>query len=156
MQKASDLSRLLLVDDLLREHGQLHTIAIIAANLTPALGKIIRERGMSAQLHCWEHDDLSVDSMAIAALPKAVWTVEDLTGTRPTTLYPPWNRSGPELERMAGRLGLVVSFEKISLDQYIRFDGKVGEEVINFHHWYEPEHAQLAAALKIATIRERV
>ncbi len=143
------LGKLLAVDDILQRHGALHTIAIIAETLTEEVAAVIRERGMSAQLHCWSHDDLSVDEVAIAQLPQAVAKIEDMVGVRPTTLYPPWNRASPLLVKVAKALGLSVSWEKVSLSQYIRFRGSVTEPAVNFHYWHAPDVEQLEVALAI-------
>ena len=150
LMKPHDLVHLLVVDDLLKRHGQLHTVAIIGETLTPDLGAIIRERGMSAQVHCWSHDDLSVNAEAVADLPLAVGAIEHMVGARPTVLYPPWNRTSPMLEEAAAALGLTVSAEKISLDQFVRCGGDVAEGVCNFHFWHAPERALLKLALRIA------
>src|SRR6185295_19452154 len=100
----------------------------------PDLVKLIRERGMIVQLHCWKHDDLTVDRFARGELERAVEMLERLF-VRPTVLYPPWNKSSPEVEEIAARLGLTVSNAKVSLSQYLRARGDVAEDVVNFHHW---------------------
>lgn len=146
--EAHGLDELLLVDDLLQERGVRHTVAIIADRLTPAVAAVIRERQMVAQLHCWHHDDLSVDVGAIAELPQAVQKIEELCGQRPTVLYPPWNRTSPWLEQAASELNLRVSAQKISLEQFIRFRGHVSEQTINFHYWHEPDRLALGEALR--------
>lgn len=143
------LGRLLKVDDLFHQYGRLHTIAIIAETLTPQIAAVIRERSMSAQLHCWSHDDLSADANAIAQLPQAVARIEQLVGVRPKMLYPPWNRVSAALIDAANKLGLAVSWKKISLEQYIRCEGDVDEDVVNFHYWHDPDVEQLERALQI-------
>ncbi len=148
---AHGLEELLRVDDLFQRAGVTHTVAVIASTLTPALASAIRERRMVAQVHCWKHDDLSVDAAAVAELPQAVEKIENMVGMRPTTLYPPWNRTSPSLEAAAVALSLTVSAVKVSLDQYIRFRGQVGEDTINFHYWHEPDRALLPRALRVAS-----
>lgn len=138
------LAQLLAVDDIIRRAGQVHTVAIIAETLTAEVAAAIRDRGMDAQLHCWRHDDLSVDAAAVGQLPDAVAKIADMVGTRPTVLYPPWNRTSEMLEVAAGWLGLTVSAEKISLGQYLR--GARGLPV-NFHFWHAPDVALLERAL---------
>lgn len=144
------LDRLLAADDIFQRHGVLHTVAIIAETLTPAVAAAIRERGMSAQLHCWSHDDLSISDAALAQLPQAVARIEDMVGIRPTVLYPPWNRCSAKLLDAAKALGLTVSWRKISLEQYIRCEGDVREDTVNFHYWHQPDVDQLDLALSIA------
>lgn len=151
LRKGSDLAQLLRVDDLLQAYRQPHTVAIIASSLTPAVAKSLSDRRIIPQLHCWNHDDLSIDAQARAQLPDALAKISDLCGRRPTVLYPPWNRTGPELEQYAATLGLRVSALKISLEQFIRVDGDVDCETINFHYWADEDVAQLQHALRVAT-----
>jgi len=151
LEKGRQLEQLLRVDDLLKRYRQPHTIAILAATLTPALAKVIVERRMIPQLHAWNHDDLSADARARGELAQAITKIEELCGRRPMILYPPWNRSSPELEAVARELGLIVSYVKISLDQYVRVDGDVDCETVNFHYWADEDVAQLEPALRIAT-----
>lgn len=148
------LSDLLAVDDVLREFGCVHTVAVIAETLTPELGRIIQDRGMVAQLHCWAHDDLSVNAKAIAQLPMAVEKIADLCGQTPTVLYPPWNRTNARLEAVAMALGLEVSAEKLSLEQIIRLRAMVAHDAtVNFHFWHEPDREALPQALQAFTRR---
>lgn len=150
------LAELLAVDDLLQGAGVLHTVAIIAATLTPTVAAALRERRVSCQLHCWQHDDLSVDAAALAQLPDAVAKIADLIGARPTVLYPPWNRTSPMLDEAAAALDLRVSYEKVSLEQFSRFQGDVDCDTINFHYWHEPDRLALVEALRFAHVRSAV
>lgn len=149
----SRLEGLAAVDDMLREYGTRHTVAVIANEVRtkPPLIRLIRERRMDVQLHCWDHDDLTQSTLAREQLPAAVQVIEDLFGMRPTVLYPPWNRSSPEVEAAAAALGLSVSWQKISLAQYIRAGGDVAERVINLHYWAPEDVVLLERALRIAT-----
>lgn len=140
------------VDDIFQRYALPHTIAVIASGLDARqdLIDLIRDRRMIVQLHCWEHDDLSIDPDARADLERAM----DLLGRlfdRPTVLYPPWNRSSAELEEKAATLGLTVSHKKVSLSQYIRVKGGIAEDVVNFHHWHVPDAVLIEPALRIAT-----
>lgn len=142
------------VDDLFVQYGTAHTIAVIASGIDtrPDLIDLIRERRMIVQLHCWEHDDLSVDASARGELRRAVDLLSSMFD-RPRVLYPPWNRTSPELETAAADVGLTVSFKKVSLSQYVRVDGGISEDVVNFHHWHVPDVLYLERALKIAKRR---
>ncbi len=143
------LDQLLEVDDLFQKYDRLHTVAVIVSTLTPDVAKVLIDRRMSVQLHCWTHEDLTQDLTAVAALGPAVEKIHDLVGVRPTVLYPPWNRSNASLESAAADLGLTVSWEKASLEQFIRFQGRIGEETINFHYWCESDRIALSKALRI-------
>lgn len=137
------------VDDVFQRHSKPHTIAVIASGIDtrPDLIDLIRERRMIVQLHCWEHDDLSVDAAARCELARAADLLESLF-VRPTVLYPPWNRTSPELEEVAAYLGLTVSHKKVSLSQYVRVKGDVNENVVNFHHWHVPDVLLLERAIE--------
>jgi peptidoglycan/xylan/chitin deacetylase (PgdA/CDA1 family) len=140
------------VNDILRDHGAQHTIAVIAKDIEtrPDLLELIRERRMIVQLHCWTHEDLTAHEWARIDLARAVETLDLLFGRPPTVLYPPWNRTNAEVEEAAERLGLVVSATKISLDQFIRCGGDTDENTVNFHHWHGGDVELLEPALKIA------
>lgn len=139
------------VDDIFRRYGVPHTIVVIAKDLDqrPDLIDLIRERRMIPQLHCWTHDDLTRDELARDDLERGVDMLAEMFGSRPTVLYPPWNRTSSKVEEAAARLGMMVSAQKISLSQWIRAGGKVAERVINFHHWHIPDVALLDPALRL-------
>lgn len=138
------------VNDIFQRHGATHTIAVMAAGMDKRsdLVQLILARRMVVQLHCWTHEDLTIAEFR-AQLPAAVDMLADLFGVRPTILYPPWNRTDPGLMQAAAALGLTVSADKISLEQYIRANGDVKEDVVNFHHWHAPDVAQIDQALRI-------
>lgn len=146
--KARDL---LLADDILQAEGLRHTVAVIAKDLDDHVELIdaIRERRMDVQLHCWTHDDLTVDRESLRNLASGVEMIEQVFGIRPTVLYPPWNRADGCVRDMAASLGLTVSNQKVSLSQFIRVDGDVTERVVNFHYWSASERKQLAEAVRI-------
>lgn len=145
------LDQLCTVDDCFQREGVPHTIAVIAYRIetNAALVHAIRERGMLVQLHAWIHEDLTTHAAARDALPLAVDRLTEVFGARPTVLYPPWNRSNATVEAMAASLGLTVSTQKISIDQYLRYKGEVDEDVLNFHYWDDDELALLPSALRL-------
>lgn len=140
------------VDDVFQKYNVAHTIAVVASGMDkrPDLVDMILERGMIVQLHCWEHDDLTLPQFQ-ADLPKAVDMMADLFGAPPTVLYPPWNKSDRGLTGIAASLGLTVSTDKISIEQYLRAGGDVKEDTINFHHWHVPEAILLDEAVRLST-----
>ena len=149
--RGARLEQLCRVDDCFQDVGVLHTIAVIAEGIdrNPDLIAAIKARGMRVQLHAWSHKDLSDDAESRAQLPRAVELLTAIFGDRPTVLYPPWNRTSPELEAAAAALGLTVSTKKVSLEQYLRFRGNVAEDVVNFHYWDTHEHELLPTALTL-------
>lgn len=138
------------VDDVFQRYGVPHTIAIIARDFDQRqdLIDLIVERRMVAQLHCWTHDDLTLDARARDDLALGVEMLERTVG-KPTVLYPPWNRSSPVVVEAARELGLTVSTRKISLPQFIRAGGDVSERVVNFHYWHIPDVVLLDQALRL-------
>jgi len=142
-------------DDIFQQYQQPHTIGLIAAGIMerPDLVDFINSRRMIVELHGWEHTDLTEDPKGLTHLELGVAVIESLFGRRPTTLFPPWNRTSADLEAFAGTLGLVVSSNKVSLEQYIRSEGEPLEPVVNFHYWSAEERALLPHAFAIATKR---
>jgi len=102
------LADLLAVDDLFQRYGVPHTIAVMASGLEtrPDLIDMICERRMNVQLHCWTHDDLTVDAVARDDLERARDLLAELFGHPPAVLYPPWNRSNDLVVEAAARLGI--------------------------------------------------
>lgn len=142
---------LLLADDVLRAAGLRHTVAVIAKDIEDHVELIdaIRERRMDVQLHCWTHDDLTIDRESLRNLASGVETIEQVFGQRPTVLYPPWNRADGMVYEVAESLGLRVSNQKVSLQKYIKVGGDVAEDVVNFHYWSEEERALLLEAIDV-------
>lgn len=147
----TNLEQLIRVDDILRVAGLTHTIAVIAEGFqtsTVLVDAIVR-RGMDVQLHCWRHDDLTTTPDLLKQLADGADMITRVFGQRPTVLYPPWNRSDERVEQAAASLGLRVSTEKVSLQQYIRVKGDVAEDVINFHYWSAEERRLLPDAVQV-------
>ena len=65
---------LLLADDILQAAGLRHTVAVIAKDIEDhrELIDAIRERRMDVQVHCWTHDDLTIDRESLMNLSSAV------------------------------------------------------------------------------------
>jgi peptidoglycan/xylan/chitin deacetylase (PgdA/CDA1 family) len=149
------LEDLAAVDDLFQRYRVPHTIAVMACGMDtrPDLVDLIAKRRMIVQLHCWNHDDLAESARGRRQLVQAVELLQALFGKPPTVLYPTWNRTSPELEAAAAALGLAVSCEKVSLEQFIRCEGDVVEPVCNFHYWSVSDALQIEPALRIARAR---
>ncbi len=142
---------LLRVDDVFQRHGAVHTVAVIVKSLDDALARAIVDRGMDAQLHGYWHDDFSDRNVVgLNQLPMAADIMERMLGQRPRIIYPPWNRNSEKLERMAASLGMRVSHQVITLQQYIKARGRVPEgTVVNFHYWAN-DPVMIDQALQIA------
>lgn len=141
----TDLKRFKKIHALFVKYNVLHTIAVICKDLekNKALVKYIQEQDISVQVHAWEHYDFTQCPVQLSFdLPKCVELITRLFH-KPTTLYPPWNKSNYTVNRLARENGLMLSCDKISLSQYLR---GVKGDVINFHSW-SPECNDLEAAL---------
>lgn len=145
----TDLAVFAAVDDLFQRYGLRHTVAIMAFGLhqRPDLVAFLRHRDVACELHCWTHLDLPQSTEGRDDLARAVTQIETLIGRRPTVLYPPWNRTSPEVEAAAASLGLTVSAQKISLAQFLRCGGS-DRDVINFHYWEPSDVALLEPAMQ--------
>ena len=127
ISSATQLEMLLEADAALSEYGLTHTVAVIAEGFDqrPDLVEAIKACRMDVQLHCWTHEDLTLNRESLHSLSHGVEMIERLFGARPTVLYPPWNRADETVVAVAAELGLRVSVEKV--DQLINL---VGELVI--------------------------
>lgn len=140
------------VHKLFKKHIVLHTIAVICKDIqkNQELIDYINRNNIDVQIHCWEHYDFTQNHDKLRAdLPKAVKAITKYFRHPPITLYPPWNKSDEIVEQIAKENGLTLSNKKVSLSQYIRFEGKVEEDVINFHSWALPEIIVLEEALQL-------
>jgi peptidoglycan/xylan/chitin deacetylase (PgdA/CDA1 family) len=139
--------------DLFNKYQVTHTIALIAKDMdrNPALVKYILENDISVQLHCWTHirmRDFSEEELS-KDIGNGVLLINLLFHKRPTILFPPWNEANDTLKKVCNDYGLKLSYEKISLDQYIRVKGDVAEDTINFHFWDKGDSELLEQALII-------
>lgn len=148
--KDTDLKLFKQVHSLFIKYNVLHTVALICNGIesNKPLVKYLKyevDKGrIDIQVHCYDHFDFCINPAQLSEdLPKSVEIITTLFGKRPTILFPPWNKSNPIVERIAGQNGLRVSNQKISLSQYLR---GVRGEVINYHSWSD-ECKDLEAAL---------
>ena len=150
------LSELEEVHNALLKAGKVHTIALITKGMAKnkEVVQFIKDHvsEFSIQVHCHSHEKpltKLTEKQLEDDLEKAVNYVVKNFGVKPNTVYPPWNLTSALLVEVAGRLGLTVSSEKVSLSQYIRVAGDIGEDVINFHSWNKEERGLLVKALAI-------
>lgn len=148
----TDLRSFQEVQRMFKKHIVLHTVALICNGIekNPKLIEYINANNIDVQIHCWDHVDFPDDYEKMDRdMPKCIETIEKHFRHRPLVVYPPHNKSDAMVEEIAKNHGLTVSAKKVSLSQYIRFNGRVGEDVINFHSWCFDEVLQLSEALKI-------
>lgn len=152
----TDLEALKDVHDQLVAAGQIHTVALITKNFHKNRKVIdyIKEhlKEFSIQVHCHSHDKPLTEltpKQLTDDLEKAVSFVIKYFGTEPHTLFPPWNKSDDNVVSAAHELQLDVSTEKVSLSQFIRVAGDIGEDVVNFHSWSMEERVLLSQALAL-------
>lgn len=145
------------VQKLFKEYIVLHTIAVICKDIqkNPELIKFINENNIDVQIHAWEHYDFTENHDKLKSdLPKCVKAITKYFNHPPSVLYCPWNKSDETVEQIAKDNGLTVSTKKVSLSQFIRFEGgpwphEEEERVINWHSWSLPELLILEDALKL-------
>lgn len=140
------------VQDMFNRRKIKHTLALIAKDIekNPRLIDYILANDIDVQLHCYEHIDLTTDHTKVEdQLRSGIHQIEINFGKRPTILYPTWNKTDAFVDRVAEDLGLRVSATKLSLSQYVRVNGDVKEDTINFHYWAYSDLMFLEIALKI-------
>lgn len=143
------------VHNLFLEYGVRHTISVIAKGIenNPELVNYIlnHQYTFDIQLHCWEHVELSTLSKEELTqhLSHGIKSIQENFHVTPAILYPPWNKTSTYLDGIASNNNLKVSSKKVSLTQYIKVDGSVSEDTINFHYWHDPEVIMLEQALRI-------
>lgn len=149
----TNLKRFTEVHELFIKYGVIHTIAVICKDIekNPELIAYINKHrdSFDIQIHCWEHTPMPENTDLACDLQGCINAIQYQFGTKPTTVYPPWNRSDEYVGEVAESLGLIVSNTKTTLSAYVRTMGGVEEDVINFHSWCEPEVMLIEPALKI-------
>lgn len=145
ISRCTKVERFKEIHNLFIKYNVPHTIALICKEIekNKELVKYIKQNNIDVQVHAWEHFDFTTDIERLRKeLPKAVLQITKLF-KKPVTLYPPWNKSNDEVEKIAFDNKLQVSTKKISLSQYLK---GVKGDVINFHSWSD-ECEDLEAAL---------
>lgn len=136
------------VTELLEKYNAPHTIAILAGGIDtePEWVEYIKAHKFDIQLHGLIHlDATQTHDYLKDNLKKAVEKIVQTFGVMPTVWYPPWNRVDDYVLSVAHDLGLTVSYEKISLSNFISHP--VRDAVINFHYWAEEDTKDLEKAL---------
>lgn len=152
--KGDKLRQFIEVNELFKKYGVTHTIALITRDIeknTELVDYIKANPIIDVQLHCVDHIDFTH-----APIERVEWQlktgaddIERVFGKRPTTWFPTWNKTTETVNKIAAKLSLKVSYKKISLDQYIRVNGHVAEDVINMHFWHYGDQINLEQALRI-------
>jgi len=149
----TDLAVLKPVHDIFKKHLVMHTVAVIAKDIdmNTDLVMYLKKENFDVQLHCFEHynfaevDINKLDTDLLRSLNMFARCGID----RPTVLYPPWNITSHAVNVMAwDKHKLTVSNKKCSLSQYVKANGNVDVDVVNFHYW-DKECEDLDEALTI-------
>lgn len=151
ISKDTKIKRFKEIHSLFLKYNVLHTIALICKDIEKNMPLIKymqkqQENGsVSIQIHCWEHYDLTTDPPRFTnELPDCIDIIIKYFVTRPTVLYPPWNKTNRYIDHIAFLNKLEISTQKMSLSGYLKGQS---EKVINLHSW-SGECVDLEAALK--------
>lgn len=147
------------VDALFKEYGIEHHIAILCNHFeqNPGLIEYIKaNKHIIPQIHGWEHIDYSSEfnkGIIRKHLELCIAKFDELGLAKPTIWYPPWNFTSEIMEFLASEYGLIVSYKKETLTDFIRKNGEVTEPVINIHYWADIDTQMLGAALALEAKR---
>lgn len=145
------------VHEIFKSFNAVHTIAVIAKDIekNEELVEYINEhkKSIDIQLHCWEHYDHKelIEEKLTEFFKMGIGSIHNAFGVTPKIFYPPWNSVSDLAIRVAGSFGLTTNPGKCSLGYYIKHNGNISFDTVNFHYWYEPEVNDLYKALKIYT-----
>lgn len=143
-----------MVHEVFKKYNVKHTVAVICRDLlqNPQIIDYILENGIDPQFHCLDHiRHIDNHDIIQEQFKEGVEVFEFAFGRKPTIWFPSWNLTDDYCNNMAAKYGMEVSYKKVSLDQYIRVNGEVSEDVVNFHYWHTPEQHLIEPALKIYT-----
>lgn len=132
-----------------------HTIAIICRDIEKNVELIdfINSNPLIVpQFHCMDHIMFTESHHTVTSqFTDGIRIFKDLFGKKPSLFFPPWNMTDAFVTQTAKQFGMETSVKKVSLGQYIRVEGSIEEDVINFHYWSLKDRNQLGDALKIYT-----
>lgn len=142
------------VHEIFQKYRVIHTLALIMKDIEKnkeLISYILSYKNeFNIQLHCWEHFDHGNDfEQAKESIFKGKKAIKDIFGVEAAIFFPPWNSCTQEIKEFCKSIGMLAMPEKISIEQYIKVNGDVKEEVVNFHGWHQPEVNDLHKALKI-------
>jgi len=142
IQKGTNIERFIMVDNLFIKHKVIHTIAVITEDLGynhNLVDYINKHSHIDVQLHCHTHIDFSIanENELRKQFENGLYILKECFKVKPTTFYPPWNRSSELCEKVALDYNLIVSNQKISFETYITRAGKGEDKTINFHYWHD-------------------
>ena len=150
ISKSTNLKRFKQIHNLFLKYKVLHTVSLICEvieenkPLIKYLQQQIKNGSIVVEIHCWKHYDFTENpTQLITDLPKCIEAVTRLFN-KPTTLFPPWNKTNRHVDHIAFLNKLEISTQKMSISGYLKGQN---EKVINFHFWAD-ECDQLEDALK--------
>lgn len=154
---STDLSILKPIHNKFKEANVMHTVAIIAKDLelNKELVTYLRKENFDIQLHCWEHYNFTEQPIEKLKedIKAALSTLLHCGFDRPKVIYPPWNCTNKAVNVMIwDTFGIDVSIEKCSLSYYVKHNGEVPYNVVNFHYW-DSECDDLDEALRIYNLK---
>ncbi len=162
----TDLDQFKRVDSLFKFYGVPHTIAIIAKDIekSPDLVAYIKANShIKVELHAWQHVDFTKigERELEEHFNLAVKKIEEIFGKKPTTWYPPWNKTNSFVNAIAEKCGLIASWKQTSLMYFVKQNslvytlknklqntGRLDFNVINFHYWADSDLMFLDPALE--------
>jgi len=145
------------VHEVFMRYGVIHTIAVICNGLDKCDDLInylkLKQSSFSVQLHCFDHLDFSTlsEQELNYQFTESLKMFELIGIEKPVTWFPPWNKINTQAIRVAESFGFKASWEKVSMEYYLRHNGDVGWPVVNFHSWYVPEQMLVEPCLKVYT-----
>lgn len=144
------------VHEIFNEYKQIHTIAILTKDLhknTELVNYINSQDDIDIQVHAHEHIDFvfASNDEVRNQLNTCALTIEALFNVTPTVFYPPFNSCDERVIRIAKECGLKTSYEKVSPVYYMKHNGNVMHDVVNFHYHDYIEAILIGPCLKIYT-----
>jgi hypothetical protein len=130
----TDIGLLMKAHEIITSHGREHTVAVLMDGLWDNKEVwlwLMTAKNLRVGLHGWTHRDYGKESrgVCLAVITRSIHYWNSHAGAyrdapKITTFYPPWNRTGPELEAACAEVGLTVST-----------DWKKSSNVFGFHSW---------------------
>lgn len=137
--------------ELFEKYKVKHVVAILASGIcnNRELVTYIKAHPLiDIQLHGWEHIDYTQNhDKAERHFAESIDLIKSTFSKSPTVWYPPWNKTDDFLKNICKKLGMEVSYIKVSTNNFVTYPEN--NVTINFHYWAKCDTDYLEECLKI-------
>lgn len=145
------------VHEIFNEYNQIHTIALLTKDIDKNLeliDYIKSQKNIDVQIHGYDHIDfVFATDEEIAKQLQISFNIITNRFKCPSVFYPPFNSCDKRVIEIARKCGLETSYEKTSCIYYLKHNGNVIQDTLNFHYHDYIESILIGPCLKLYSER---